>query len=453
MNSSDLLPGESLKACVQSERQLLGCLLHRPDAIHSVSGIVSSTSFRDKSYAVLFETLLALVERGLQIDTYTIAVKVLGPNSDHEIESVLATVAELKHTVVNSANIVHYANQVAGWSASRTIRGIGLGLLADTNDCIEPPNAMELLAKSIKTIESANVVRQNDVYDAGELAGMALEDIDLARENKTSSGLDTGLTAIDTRWGGLHNGELVILAARPSIGKTALALSIACSMAEQGKSVFFASLEMTKQQVGLRLLSRMSGIPCDRLRMGFALNQQERNRLEEAKQNLKTWPIRVWCASGVLVSEIAAKARLQATKMGLDAIFIDYLGQGKIKPSKRHASANDSITEIVGDIANFTKQINKPIVCLCQLNRGAEGEEPGLQHLRDSGSLEQDADAVWFLHRKRGESETKLIVRKCRNGEIGETDIVFNSDRATFGDAGNTWDSNQIGGYFAGATK
>lgn len=430
----ELLPGDSLKACIQSERQLLGCLLHRPDFIHSVSGIVSSTSFRDRDYAVLFDVILGTVERGLQIDSYTVAVQVLGKNSGHEIESVLASVAELKHEVPNAANVVYYAHQVAGWHASRIVRGIGLGLLADTDGCNEPPNAMELLTKSIKTIESANVVRQNDVYDAGELAGMALDDIDQARDRQSSSGLDTGLTAIDTRWGGLHNGELVILAARPSIGKTALALSIACSMAEQGKSVFFASLEMTEQQVGLRLLSRMSGIPCDRLRMGFTLNQQERNLLEDAKQNLKTWPIRVWCSSGVLVSEIAAKARLQATKMGLDAVFIDYLGQGKIKPLKRHSSANDSITEIVGDIATFTKQINKPVVCLCQLNRGAEGEEPGLQHLRDSGSIEQDADAVWFLHRKRNESETRLLVSKCRNGEIGEAELDFNPDRATFDD-------------------
>jgi replicative DNA helicase len=431
----ELLPGDSLKACIQSERQLLGCLLHRPDFIYSVCGIVSGTSFQDRSYAVLFDVLLATVERGLQVDTYTIASKVLGQNSNHEINSVIATVAELKHEVANGANVVYYAHQVAGWHASRIVRGIGYGLLADTNDCTEPPNAMELFTRATKAIEQANVVRQNDVHDAGELAGMALEDIDGAIERQSSSGLDTGLTAIDTRWGGLHNGELVILAARPSIGKTALALSIACSMAEQGKSVFFASLEMTKQQVGLRLLSRMSDIPCDRLRMGFTLNQQERDRLEVEKQNLKTLPIRVWCSSGVLVSEITAKARLQATKMGLDAIFIDYLGQGKIKPLKRHATANDTISEIVGDIATFTKEINKPVVCLCQLNRGAEGEEPGLQHLRDSGAIEQDADAVWFLHRKRGESETKLLVRKCRNGEIGETDIVFNPDRATFGDA------------------
>ncbi len=433
--SPELLPGESLKACIQVERQLLGCLLHRADFIHNVSAIVSGKSFSDRSYAVLFDVLLATVEKGLQVDSYTLACKVLGSNSGYEIDSIVASVAELKHEVANAANVIFYANQVAGWQAFRAVREIGFGLLEDTNDCTEPPNAIELIAKASKAIEQANVVRQNDVFDAGELAGMALVDIDRAMDCQTSSGLGTGLAAIDTRWGGLHDGELVILAARPSIGKTALALSIACSMAEQGKSVLFASLEMTKQQVGLRLLSRMSGIPCDRLRMGYALNRKERNQLEVAKQNLKTWPIRVWCSSAVLVSEIAAKARLQATKMGLDAIFIDYLGQGKIKPSTRYSSANDTITEIVGDIATFTKQINKPVVCLTQLNRGAEGVEPGLQHLRDSGSLEQDADAVWFLHRVRGEPETKLLVRKCRNGEIGETDIVFDPDRATFHDA------------------
>jgi replicative DNA helicase len=444
---SDLLPGESLKACVQSERQLLGCLLHRPDFIHEVTGIVSGTSFFDRSYSVLFDVIAATVSKGLQIDTYTIAAKVLGQTGEHEIESILRTVSELKHEVANAANIVYYAKQVAGWHAMRSVRSVGVNLISKTDRCTEPPDPMELLASATRSIEQANVIRQDDVHDAGELADIALIDIDRAMERQSSSGHDTGLDSIDTRWGGLHDGELVILAARPSIGKTALALSIACSMAEAGKSVFFASLEMTKQQVGLRLLSRMSGVPCDRLRMGYTLSIQERSRLGDAKQKLKTWPIRVWCSSGVTVHEIASKARLHATRMGLDAVFIDYLGQGKIKPTRRHGSANDVITEIVGDIATFTKQINKPVVCLCQLNRGAEGEEPGLQHLRDSGSIEQDADAVWFLHRKRGDPKTKLLVRKCRNGEIGEADIVFNEERATFYDAAPAF-ANEFSGDF-----
>jgi replicative DNA helicase len=445
---TDLLPGESLKACIQSERQLLGCLLHRPDFIHEVTGIVSGTSFSDRSYAVLFDVIAATVARGLQIDSHTIATMVLGQTGGHEVDLILQAVLEIKHEVANAANIVFYARQVAGWHAMRSVRNIGLRLMSQTEDCIEPPDPMVLLANATKAIEEANVVRQDDVLDAGQLADIALIDIDRAMERQTSSGHDTGLVAIDTRWGGIHDGELTLLAARPSLGKTALALSITCSMAEAGKSIFFASLEMTKQQVGLRLLSRMSGIPCDRLKMGYTLSIQERSRLGDAKQKLQSWPIRVWCASGVTVHEIASKARLHSTQMGLDAVFIDYLGQGKIKPMKRHGTANDAITEIVGDIATFTKQINKPVVCLCQLNRGAEGEEPGLQHLRDSGSLEQDADVIWFIHRKRDDPQTKLLVRKCRNGETGEADIVFNADRATFYDAAPSY-VNEYAGDFA----
>ena len=443
----DLLPGESLRACITSERQLIGSLLHRPDFIHTASGIVSSTSFHDRSYAVLFDVLHATVERGIPVDSFTIAQQVLGKDSRFEIDSILHTVAEIKHEVPNGAHVQHYANQVAGWAGLRAVRDIGFKLLKQTDQCTEPPNAMEIIGEAAKSIEAANVVRQNDVHDASELAEVALVDIDRAMTAGTSSGLDTGLTAIDTRWGGIYDGELIILAARPSIGKTAMALSIACNIAEQGKSVFFASLEMTKQQVGLRLLSRMTGLSCDRLKMGYTLGAQERSMLDEAKEKLKIWPIRVWCSAGVTVAEIAAKARLQATKIGLDAVFIDYLGQGKIKPVKRHSSANDSITEVVGDIANFAKSINKPVLCLCQLNRGGETEEPGLHHLRDSGSIEQDADCVWFLHRKRGEASTKLLVRKCRNGEYGETELVFDSDRATFEDAAPDFASDY------GATK
>lgn len=433
--NEELLPGDSLKACIQSERQLLGCLLHRPDFIHEVTGIVSGSSFFDVSFAVLFDVIATTVSNGLQIDSYTIAQKVLGETGKGEIETILRSVSELKHEVANASNVVYYARQVAGWNAMRQVRRVSMNLISKTNNCTEAPECLPMLSEAAKAIEAANVVRQDDVLDASELAGFALHDIDKAMDSQQSSGIETGLDAIDLRWGGLYDGELVILAARPSIGKTALALSIACSMAECGKSVFFASLEMTRQQVGLRLLSRMTGIPCDRLRIGYSLSIHDRTKLGDAKSKLKEWPMRVWCSSGVTVHEIASRARLHSTRMGLDAVFIDYLGQGKIKPIRKHSNANDSITEIVGDVANFTKQINKPVVCLCQLNRGAEGEEPGLQNLRDSGSIEQDADAVWFLHRKRDDSQTKLLVRKCRNGEIGDAELVFNSDKATFYDA------------------
>ncbi|MCE3019061.1 MAG: replicative DNA helicase [Pirellula sp.] len=437
---TDLLPGESLKACIQSERQLLGCLLHRPDFIHEVVGIVSGTSFFDRSYGAVFDTIADCAARGLQIDTYMVAEKLLSCDRQErtgkaELTEVLGKVSEIKHEVANASNIVFYAKRVAGWHAMRSVRDIGFRLIAETDDCIEPPDPMELLETAAKAIVEANVVRQDDVFSAGELVDSALSDIDRAMEQGTSSGIETGLDSIDTRWGGLHDGELVLLGARPSIGKTAMALTIACNLAESGKSVFFASLEMTKQQVGLRLLSRVSGIPCDRLRIGYALSIPDRTKLSNAKKKLDSWPIRVWCSSGVTVHEIACKARDHSRKMGLDAVFIDYLGQGKIKPSRRHGNANDTITEIVGDIATFTKLINKPVVCLCQLNRAAEGEVPGLQHLRDSGSLEQDADVIWFLHRNRDDHKTKFIVAKARQSERGETDIEFNADQATFYDA------------------
>lgn len=283
------------------------------------------------------------------------------------------------------------------------------------------------------------MVNASEALDLGEVASAALERISQAMETQTSSGLPTGLIEIDSRWGGLYDGELTILAARPSVGKSALGLSIALNLAERGKSVFFVSLEMTREQIGYRILSRQTGISCDRQRMGSVISVAERSRLENARDQVRTWPLRVWCSSGVTVSEIESRARLHATKMGLDCIIIDYMGSGKIKPVRRHQTTNDQISEVIGDIANMTKRIGKPVLTLCQLNRAGEGNEPGLQNLRDSGAIEQDADNCWFLHRDRDKAETTFIVAKCRNGEVGRAELMFNGDRATFYDRAPTY--------------
>jgi replicative DNA helicase len=428
----DSLPTESLKLAVVAERKLLGSLLHRPDFIHEVSAIVDGASFYDREFAVLFDTLHNVAKQGLQIDPWAIANMVF-KESQLTVEAIAVSVQELKHEVANAAHVKYYATQVAKWHSIRSVRSVGFSLIDETEHCTEKTEASELLAQAAKAIQEASVVREDEVLDCVQLVDGALERIDRAMVSGESTGIATGFREIDSRWGGLYDGELTILAARPSIGKSALGMSIALNLAEQGKSVFFASLEMTRDQVGYRLLSRMTGISCDRLRQAI-LSQDQLTMLMQARQNLNGLKLRVWCASGVTVQDIESRARLHSSKHGLDAVFIDYMGQGKIKPIKRHGSANDSITEVIGDIATMTKRLVKPVVCLCQLNRAAEEQEPTLANLRDSGSIEQDADNVWFLHRKRSESSTSFIVAKCRNGEIGSASLRFNGDRATFED-------------------
>jgi len=431
--SFETMPIEALSACERSEKKLIGCLLHRPDFIHHVTGIVAGTSFYDRELSALFDALAETSKRGLQIDTWTLAGMVF-QKSSRAVEAIAFSVKDLEHEVANGNDVVYHAQHVAGWHEFRKVRGVGLQLLNETNHCTEPPEQMQLLAVASKAIQEASVTRESDVLDCAQLVDGALAKIDRALQSNESTGLATGLDEIDKRWGGLYDGELTILAARPSIGKTALAMTIALNLAEQGKSVFFASLEMTRDQVGYRLLSRMTGIPCDKLRQAI-LSEDERLRLTDARQKLSALKLRVWCASGVTVQEIESRVRLHSSKHGLDAIFIDYMGQGKIKPISRHGTANDAITEVIGDIATMTKRLEKPVVCMCQLNRVAEGQKPTLSNLRDSGSIEQDADCVWFLHReRRDDSDTQFNVAKCRNGEIGDASLVFDSDRATFDD-------------------
>lgn len=437
--NADILPGETLNLCQSAERQLIGCLLHRPDFLHEVSGIVSGDSFFDQSYGVLFRALEETVRRGIQCDPWTVARLVFQEHTQASLEQITAIIAGIKHDNQSPAHVRFFAEEVAGWFAFRTVRTTGFRLLTRTAECNEATNAKDLLAEAEKTIQAASVVNASEALDLGEVASAALERIDLAMETQTSSGIPTGLVEIDSRWGGLYHGELTILAARPSIGKSALGLSIAMNLAEQGKSVFFASLEMTREQIGYRILSRQTGISCDRQRMGSIISMAERGRLENARDQVRAWPLRVWCSSGVTVSEIESRARLHATKIGLDCIIIDYMGSGKIKPVRRHQTTNDQISEVVGDIASMTKRMGKPVLTLCQLNRAGEGTEPGLQNLRDSGAIEQDADNCWFLHRDRDKAETAFIVAKCRNGEVGRAELMFNGDRATFYDPAPTY--------------
>lgn len=437
--SSDILPGQTLALCQSAERQLIGCLLNRPDFLHEVTSVVSGDSFFDRSFGAFFTALSEAVRKGIQCDPWTLGRLVFGEHARATLEEIVSVISSIKADTQSPAHVRFFAEEVANWAAYRAVRTAGFDLIKKTSECTDAPKAKELLAESAKAIQEASVVNASEALDLGEVASAALERISRAMESQTSSGLPTGLVEIDSRWGGLYDGELTVLAARPSIGKSALGLSIALNIAEQGKSVFFVSLEMTREQIGYRILARQTGISCDRQRMGSVLSVAERSRLENARDQVRSWPLRVWCSSGVTVGEIESRARLHATKMGLDCIVVDYMGLGKLRPIGRHQTTNDQISEIVHDLASMSKRMVKPVLALCQLNRSAEGVEPGLQNLRDSGSIEQDADCIWFLHRERGKSETTFIVAKCRNAEIGRCDLVFDGDRATFYDPAPTY--------------
>ena len=245
-----------------------------------------------------------------------------------------------------------------------------------------------------------------------------------------------GLQRLDAITGGLFPSEITILAARPSIGKTALGFGIALHAAKQGKRLLFVSCEMNRIQLGQRLLSLETGIPPNRIRNGYLVDD-EKQKLRDALPLIQPLIGKAWIASRPTVDAIRARARLAMSQGGLDFVVVDYLGL--LRANDQRAKPYEQVTQLSRDLKSLAVELNKPMLVLAQLNReaGKTNDAPRLEHLRDSGAIEQDADNVLFIHRQRGQSETKLILAKQRQGEVGSIDIVFKADRCCFEDLPN----------------
>jgi replicative DNA helicase len=421
------------------EKGLLGAMFKKPDCILGAVDAVCGNDFRDERFGRLFDFVVKLGLAGEPIQDFTFLIVELRKAGLLELIGGPAAVARLADDGLPQ-HARHYSIEIAKWASIRRIRNAAASILVDTDTHNPAPRqiADDATRRIIQAIES----RESDLETVEMVCDETLAGIDAAMRSGQAMGLPTGIQAIDDITGGLF-AELTIVAARPSVGKTAMGLELATRAASAGKRVLFCSLEMTSEQIGHRLLSRETGIPISDIRAG-KLTTLQRSRLDNARSKMKSWAWRFWAQGGVTVGQIQAKARMHASRFGLDLLVIDYLGL--IRGTNANAKAYERISQISNDLATLTKQIGKPVVCLCQLSRGAETDRPRLDHLRDSGAIEQDADNVWFLHRERGKAETELIIAKARQGEVGTIDLAFDASRCAFSDKPAT--STYQGGYF-----
>jgi replicative DNA helicase len=248
------------------------------------------------------------------------------------------------------------------------------------------------------------------------------------------------MPSFDSRLGGLFPGELTVLAARPSIGKSALGFQVAIAASKIGKRVAFVSCEMTEGQLGERLIAAETTIPLSRIRMG-TLTEHERDSVKTALPAIKRMLSRVWVASRPTVAEIRSRCRVAQSTGGLDFLVVDYLGL--LGASNPRASLYERTTELSAEMKSLAQELHVPILLLAQLNReaGKTDEPPRLEHLRDSGAIEQDANNVLFIHRKRGSPDTEIVIAKQRQGPVGMFRMYFDEARASFIDpeAGVAW--------------
>lgn len=430
----DRLPPQNLEA----ERGVLGSILLDPDLCDDIALMLRPSDFYADANQKLYTHLLAMHDEGRRIDA-TLLMEQLSKAGDLEAVGGAAYLAELLHSVPHAANAVYYGQIVRDKATLRALIHTSTEILRDAYEPTLAPR--ELISRAEEQIFAINDDRSSDhVTGMHELLVEAFERIDAKLENGAGSGIPSGFTDLDSMTGGLHEAEFIVLAARPSMGKTALATNIAEYVAiEANVPTLFVSLEMAKVELAQRMLCSQGRIDANKFRSGF-LSKEDRTKLGEASARLGKSPFYVDDSPSRTVTEIAACARRLRRKQNLGLIVIDYLQL--IQPDDPRDPRQEQVAKMARRLKAMARELKLPVLCLAQLNRqadaGKEGHRPRLSQLRESGAIEQDADVVMFVHREeyycntREEAQEKglcgqaeLIVAKQRNGPTGDIKLAW----------------------------
>ena len=437
----DRLPPQNLEA----EQGVLGSLLIDPRLCDDVALMLRPDDFYADANRKLYAHMLSMHDEGQRIDT-TLLVERLRKAGDFEMIGGAAYLAEVAQSVPVAAHATYYAQIVRDKATQRELIHASTEILRDAWDpTIE---TRDVVSQAEEKIFAVHDRRSGDqVSSIHDVLMEAFVHIDARLEHGAGLGVPTGFTDLDNLTGGLHDSELVILAARPSMGKTALATNIAEQVViESNKTTLFVSLEMSRLELAQRMLCSQGRIDAGRFRKGM-INADDRKKLVEASAKLGQAPLFVDDTPSRTITEIAACARRLKRKENLALVVIDYLQL--IEPDNPRDPRQEQVAKIARRLKGIARELRIPVVCLAQLNRqadsGKEGNRPKLSQLRESGAIEQDADVVIFIHREeyylppddpekekvRGQAD--LFVAKQRNGPIGDVKLAFFDKYTRFG--------------------
>jgi replicative DNA helicase len=434
----DRLPPQNLDA----EKGVLGSILLDPPMCDEVALMLRPGDFYAAAHAKLFQHMLAMHDEGKRIDT-TLLVERLKQAGDFEAIGGAPYLAEVAHSVAVAAHSVHYAEIVRDKAVLRSLIHTTTEILRDAYDPTQPTR--ELLNDAEERVFAINDERSEDqVTSIHDVLVAAFEQID-RRAGGEATGIPSGFSDLDAMTGGMHDSELIILAARPSMGKTALATNIADYAAVHSNvTTLFVSLEMSRLELAQRMLCSRGRIDGRKFRSGF-LSGEDRKKLVEVSGKLSKAPLFIDDTPGRTVTEIAACARRLKRKARLGLIVIDYLQL--IDPDNLRDQRQEQVARIARQLKHLARKLSVPVLCLAQLNRQAEAggsNRPKLSHLRESGAIEQDADVVMFIHREeygmtREEAQERdllgkadLIVAKQRNGPTGDVKLRWSQEYTRF---------------------
>lgn len=437
MASPGRIPPQSLDA----ERALLGAIMLKPEGIHEVTDLISSDSFYAEKHRAIYRAMVALVGSGSPIDLLSVA-NYLKEQNEMERAGGHAYLADLVSAVPTSSNIKHYAQIV---QKKAMMRGL-IEAAADISDMgfDEAQDIEVTVDQAEKRLGEATANPTMRKFVAiGEELKEAWERFDnLSKGDSETRGVQSGFPALDNMLAGFQKSDLIILAARPSMGKTSLALDIARQSAIKfGTPVGIFSLEMSSQQLVDRMLAAEARVNAWKLRTGKIDTDQEFQQIHDAMERLSKAPIYIddQPANNALI--MRSVARRLKREQGIGLIIVDYL-QLMAPTQARHAdSMVQQVTEISRSLKQLAREIDVPVIALSQLSRAVEQRRgrPRLSDLRDSGSIEQDADVVMFIHREDKMNQdaeqnniAEILIEKHRNGPVGKIDLYFDDKRTSF---------------------
>lgn len=421
---------------LQAEIGVLGSIVLLPDVLDDVVMIVRPDDFYDDAHQKLYRHMCELHESSKKIDP-TLLIDRLKAAGEFESIGGSAYLSKIINSVPNAAHATYYADIVREKSTLRSLITASTEILRDSYD--ETQEAKHLLGQAEQKIFSILDNRSDSaVQTIKDVLHTAIDRLEARLEGRhTTGGVDSGYTDLDNQTSGLHNSELIILAARPSMGKTAFAMNIAENVAlQQRKPVLFVSLEMSAIELADRLLCSVAKVNGHRMRNG-TISQDDRLKLVEKASVLSETPLYVDDSPARTVTEIAAAARRIKRRQGeLGLIVIDYLQL--VEPDNPKDPRQEQVAKIARRLKILARELKVPVLCLAQLNRQTEqGKDniPRLSHLRESGAIEQDADVVMFVHReeyyrhgddkKEYEGKAQIIVAKQRNGPVGDINLLW----------------------------
>lgn len=433
MASSEVrLPPQNIEA----EQSVLGALLIDQEAVIRIADKVKTTQFYRGSHQKIYNAVLSLYERREPADVVTVSGELAQRNELDEIggEEYLA---ELVNKVPTAANVESYANLVRDTALRRDMISVANEMNTEAyGGQMSVRELLESVEQRIFAMSQINMVRQFvAVRDTLMESFDRLEDL---HKNKSGvRGVPTGFRDIDNKLSGLQDSNLVILAARPSMGKTSLALNISQYVAvHQQVPVGIFSLESSRQELVDRLLSSQSGVDYWKITTGN-LSEDDFGKVGEAMGILADAPLFIDDTPGQSILEMRTKARRLQAEHGVKLIVVDYL---QLAISRNLINRVQEVSEVSQGLKNIARELNCPVLALSQLSRSIEqrGEHrPQLSDLRDSGSIEQDADVVMFIYRpeeneKERPDHMKISIAKHRNGQTGEVDLIFKGEMARF---------------------